>query len=121
MSVKLTEKELLDMYYRHLEGKYFLDALKNYCNGNGFGGSESVWCVFAGELDEWEEGYFGDAGVCYFFDYPAVEEDQTLVLDYLTFYQYLNEASKDYLIRNPIVTDEVEARLMEIKQKFNIA
>lgn len=120
MYAKLTEKELIDMYYRHLEGKYFLDALKKYCHGEGYGGSESVWCVFAGELDEWEEGYFGDMGVCYFFDYPAVEEDQTVVLDYSTFYQYLREASIDFLKRNPDVKDEVEDRLIEIKQKFNV-
>ncbi|MBR2564853.1 MAG: hypothetical protein IKE29_09535 [Paenibacillus sp.] len=121
MNAKLTEKELIDMYYRHLEGKYFLDALKKYCNGEGFGGSESVWCVFAGELDEWEEGYFGDTGVCYFFDYPAVEKDQTVILDYSSFYQYLKEASIDYLKRNPNVKDEVESRLVEIKQKFSVA
>lgn len=118
---KLTEKELLEMYYRHLEGKYFLDALENFCNGNGFGGSDCVWCVFAGELEEWDEGYFGETGVCYFFDYPAVEKDQAIVLEYPTFYNYLKDACTDYLIRHPNVKDEVKARLDEIKQKFNIS
>lgn len=120
MSSNLKEKELLNMYYRHLEGGYFLDALKNFCEEKGFGGSEHVWCVFANELNEWDEGYFGEIGVCYFFDYPAVEEDQTLVLDYATFYHHLKEASIDYLIHNPNAKVEVEARLKEIKKNLNI-
>ena len=117
----ISEKKLIDLYYFSIGDGNFIKALEKYCNGNGFGGSECVWCVFAGELEEWDEGYFGETGVCYFFDYPAVDEDQTIVLDYPTFYYYLKEASTEYLIRHPNAKDEIEARLEQIKQKFNIS
>ncbi|MDN4620990.1 hypothetical protein QCD85_22930 [Paenibacillus sp. PsM32] len=55
------------MYYRHIENGYFLDALKNYAISTGFG-LESIGCVFAEELKEWEDDYLGDTGIAYYFD-----------------------------------------------------
>ncbi|MDT8979320.1 ribonuclease toxin immunity protein CdiI [Paenibacillus sp. chi10] len=115
----ISENKLIDLYYFAIGDGNFIKAMEKYCSKQGFG-NEHIWCLFAGELEEWEEGYFGEDGVCYFFDYPAVDEDQTIVLDYPTFYYYLKEASTDYLIRHPNAKDEVEARLEEIKQKVNV-
>ncbi|WP_441005643.1 ribonuclease toxin immunity protein CdiI [Paenibacillus sp. PsM32] len=57
----------MDLYYRHIENGYFLDALKNYAISTGFG-LESIGCVFAEELKEWEDDYLGDTGIAYYFD-----------------------------------------------------
>lgn len=113
------EKELIDLYYFAIGDGNFIKALQKYCNGQGFG-NEHIWCLFSGELEEWEEGYFGENGVCYFFDHPAVDEDVTIVLNYPTFYVYLKEASEAYLLRHSDDKDLVESRLHEIKRKFEI-
>ncbi|WP_413365178.1 ribonuclease toxin immunity protein CdiI [Lysinibacillus sp. 3P01SB] len=113
------ESKLMELYYFAIGDGNFLKALNRYCNRQGFG-NEHIWCLFAGELEEWEEGYFGKEGVCYFFDYPAVEEDQTIVLDYPTFYNYLKEASAKYLLNHPNDKNEVEERLEKIKEMLHI-
>jgi hypothetical protein len=113
------EKKMINLYYSHIGDGYLLDALKNYCNAQGFG-IEDVWCVFSNEYEPWEEDYFGETGIAYYFDYPAVEKDEVLILDYTTFYNYLLNACNDYIYRNP--NDELEAKkyLNEIGNKFEI-
>jgi len=120
-SNKETEKEteLIGLYYSNLGDGYFLDALKNYSNGKGFGIGE-IWCVFAEEVQSWEEGYFGEHGVAYYFDYPAVEKDEVLVVDYNVFFRYLQKASKKFLERNPGCEVEVNALLLAIKRRVNL-
>ncbi|ETT30270.1 ribonuclease toxin immunity protein CdiI [Paenibacillus sp. FSL P4-0338] len=115
----ISEKELIDLYYFSIGDGNFIKALEKYCNGQGFG-NEHIWCLFASELEEWEEGYFGEDGVCYFFDRPAVDEDVTFVLDYSSFYVYLKEASKVYLLKHSDDKDVIESRLYAIKRKFKI-
>lgn len=113
------EKELIGLYYFNLGDGYFLDALKNYSNGQGFGLGE-IWCVFAEELQPWEEGYFGENGAAYYFNYPAVEKDEILVVDNNMFYRYLQEASNKFLERNPGCEVEVNELLIAIKNKINL-
>lgn len=111
--------KLIDLYYFAIGDSNFIKALEKYCKGQGFG-NEHIWCLFAGELEEWEEGYFGEDGICYFFDQPAVDKDVTLVLNYHAFYVYLKEASQAYLLRHSDDTDIVESRLCEIKRRFKL-
>jgi len=115
----ISEKELIDLYYFAIGDGNFIKAMEKYCNGQGFG-NEHIWCIFSGELEDWEEGYFGENGVCYFFDHPAVDEDAAIVLDYPTFYVYLKEVSEAYLLRHSDDKDLVKSRLHEIKRKFGI-
>ncbi|GAA0388012.1 ribonuclease toxin immunity protein CdiI [Paenibacillus motobuensis] len=121
MSIKknISEKKLIDLYYFAIGDENFIKALEKYCKGQGFG-IEHIWCLFAGELEDWEEGYFGDEGVCYFFDHPAVDKDETTVLDYPSFYAYLKEASEAYLSRHSDNRDIVESKLHEIKHRYKI-
>ncbi|AIQ53438.1 ribonuclease toxin immunity protein CdiI [Paenibacillus sp. FSL R7-0331] len=114
------ELELIDLYYSNLGDGYFLDALKNYSNGEGFG-LGGIWCVFAEELQPWEEGYFGEHRVTYYFDYPAVEKDEILVVDNNVFYRYLQEAVDKFLRRNPSCELEVKELLIAIKNKINLS
>ena len=66
------EKELIDLYYRHIGNGYFLNALENYTISTGFG-LENIGCVFAEELKEWEDDYFGDTGVAFYFEIQIVD------------------------------------------------
>ncbi|HZG76702.1 MAG TPA: ribonuclease toxin immunity protein CdiI [Paenibacillus sp.] len=111
------ETELIRMYYTNLGDGYFLDALQNYTEGKGFGLGE-IWCVFAGELKPWEEGYFGEDGVAYYFDYPVVEKDEVLVVNNDVFFRYLQQACSAFVERNPIHEAEVNELLVAIKNRY---
>jgi len=60
----------------------------------------------------------GEKGVCYYIDAPAVEEDVQFVLDYDTFYQYLEEDCAEHLEKYPHNNARVEELLGKIKEKF---
>lgn len=111
--------ELVKYYYTIMGDEKFLTILDNYANGDGYG-IENVWCVFADDYETWEEDYFGDTGIAYYFDYPAVEKDETVILDYEVFFKYLKEACVKYLERNPQNKKVVESYLARIKEKFNV-
>lgn len=108
------EAELIEFYYSNLSDSYFLDALKSYSNGKGFGIGE-IWCVFAEEFEPWEEDYFGERKVSYYFDYPAVAKDEVLIVDESVFYRYLQEASIKFLKRNPAMETVVEEWMEKIR------
>ncbi|PDZ11513.1 ribonuclease toxin immunity protein CdiI [Bacillus pseudomycoides] len=113
------KEELLKRYYSHIGDGYFLDALNNFSNRQGFG-IEDIWCVFANEYEPWEEDYFGETGVAYYFDYPAIDKDEVLTLDKDSFYKYLLDASEDYLTRNLTDEQKVKKHLKIIKRKLHI-
>lgn len=114
------QKELIKMYYRLMGDGNFLSILENISKEIGYG-DEYARFVFASNWEEWEEDYFGEEGVCYYFDEPAVEEDIEFVLDYNTFYHYLEENSKEYLERHPNNAEQVNELLGKIKEKFKIS
>lgn len=111
--------DLVKYYYTVMGDEKFLTVLNHYANGEGYG-VENIWCVFADDYETWEDDYFGDIGIAYYFDYPAVEKDETVILDYETFFKYLKEACVEYLERNPENKKEVEGYLIEIKKRFDI-
>nr|WP_250635494.1 ribonuclease toxin immunity protein CdiI [Bacillus subtilis] len=77
-------------------------------------------CVFADDYEQWEEDYFGDEGIAFYFDYPTVKEDEEVILDYENFYKYLNEIVGQYVERHPDNKLEVEKYMETIKEKYNI-
>ena len=119
ISENMREKDLIELYYANLGQSYFLDAIKNYCNRQGFG-IGAIWCLFANELQPWEEGYFGETGVAYFYEHPAVEKDEVLVVDYDDFFYYLQKASKDFIERNPSRENEIFQYLEKIKRTLKL-
>ncbi|KHD36197.1 hypothetical protein NL50_10520 [Clostridium acetobutylicum] len=99
----ITNKEdinkYIKYYYGHIGENNLLKALSNYSDLRGFG-IEDIWCCFANEYEEWEEGYFGESGVAYYFDYPSVEKDCTIILNYEQFYKYLVEYCGEYVTKH---------------------
>jgi len=106
-------------YYEHIGDGYFKKALSNYSESRGFG-IEDIWCCFANEFEAWEEDYFGEEGVAYYFDYPAVEKDCIVILSYSEFYKYLTEACEEYIKRNVNEEKEVKVYLKKIKENFKL-
>lgn len=97
---KLEIEQYIKYYYKHIGDNYLLQALINYSELKGFG-IEDIWCCFANEYEEWEEDYFGESGVAYYFDYPAVENDCIIILNYQNFFRYLFDACQEYINRYP--------------------
>ena len=108
-------KELLNLYYWVIGDERFLSVLDKYSNCEGFG-VENIWCCFANEYEEWEEDYFGESGVAYYFDYPAVEKDCTIILNYEEFYKYLFETCQEYIKKH----EEEKVVIYEYLNKIKI-
>lgn len=112
-------KELVNYFFQIMGDERFLTVLEKYANGEGYG-IEHVWCVFADDYEEWEEDYFGNEGIAFYFDYPAVEEDEEVVLDYGTLYIYLREIADSYLVRHPENELEIGDYMKKIKERYKI-
>ena len=103
-----------------LDAKQLLKALKKYSKGEGYAISQELRCCFANEFEAWEEDYFGEEGVAYYFDYPAVEKDCIVVLSYSEFYKYLTEECEKYIKRNFNEEKEVKEYLEKIKENLKL-
>ncbi|QBG55004.1 hypothetical protein D2M30_0653 [Bacillus amyloliquefaciens] len=112
-------KDLINYFFQVMGDERFLRILEKFSNGEGYG-IENVWCVFADDYEEWEDDYFGDEGIAFYFDYPAVKEDEEVILDYENFYKYLNKIVDQYLERHPENKSDVEGYMRKIKEKYNI-
>lgn len=112
-------KELVNYFFQIMGDERFLTVLEKYANGDGYG-IEHVWCVFTDDYEEWEEDYFGDEGIAFYLDYPAVEEDEEVVLDYETFYIYLREIADSYLVKHPENELEIGDYMKKIKERYKI-
>ncbi|WP_240342967.1 ribonuclease toxin immunity protein CdiI [Paenibacillus sp. ALJ109b] len=110
-------RKMILSYYKVLGDDRFLTILDSYSKAEGYG-VEAVWCVFAHEFKSWEEDYFGDTGVIYFFDYPIVPEEESVILDNEVFIKYLKEASAEYLTRHPNQLATVEDYIIRIEKEF---
>ena len=116
---KEKQRELIRIFYYLMGDGAFIYILENVPKEMGYG-DEYARFVFASNWQKWEEDYFGEEGVCYYFDEPAVDEDVQFVLDYDTFYKYLLEDCELYLEKYPNDRSRVEELLGETRGKFNI-
>ena len=116
---ELKKRELIKLYYSHMGTGKFLRILHYYSIEWGYG-DEYARYVFASYYEDWEEDYFGEEGIIYYIDYPAVEEDTEIILNYPTFYRYLKGDCEEYLRKRPEDREKVEEYLQKIKEKFNI-
>ena len=119
MEEKNKNKELVKYFFQMMGDERFLTVLEKYAGGEGYG-IEHVWCVFADDYEEWEEDYFGEEGIAFYFDYPAVEEDEEVILDYETLYIYLKEIAESYLVRHPKNELEIDNYMNKIKERYKI-
>lgn len=107
-------KELIETYFWYIRGRYFIEALKSFSIGEGYG-QECVCCTFPNDYVEWEEGYFGNTGVKMSADYPAVDEDIIYIFSYEEFYKILLEKSDEFINKYQDMEDEVNGYLKKIK------
>lgn len=115
----IEKKKLVMFYYKIMGDKLLPRILDRLTKGKGFG-IENIWCVFAKDFEPWEDDYFGETGIAYYFDYPAVDKDKIVVLDYKTFYKYLEEITLKYLERNVERKETILNLLKIIKEMYVI-
>ncbi|MFI8623181.1 ribonuclease toxin immunity protein CdiI [Bacillus altitudinis] len=117
--MKNKNKELVKYFFQVMGDERFLTIMDKFSKKEGYG-IEHVWCVFADDYEEWEEDYFGEEGIAFYFDYPALQEDEEVILDYETLYEYLDEIVEFYLVRHPENKLEIDNYMKKIKLKYNI-
>lgn len=120
LTEKIEIKELFNVYFWYMKGRYFIEALKSFSIGEGYG-QEYVCCTFPGDYQQWEEGYFGDSGVKISADYPAVDNDIIAIISNEEFFQYLIVEGNKFIKQFPEKIDEVNEYLIKIKERLGIS
>jgi hypothetical protein len=114
-------ENLIDEFYKILfnwRKEKVLDTLKGYSQLIGNAVNEEIRCYFSNEFSENEEEYFGDTGVAFYFDYPAVNEDCVVILTNKQFFQVIKEKYMAYLQDDSSKEKEIISLLDEIKEKL---
>jgi hypothetical protein len=103
---------IVQMYFAHMQGRYFLEMLKSFAAGRGYG-MESTCCIFSSQYSPEDEEYFGDSGVQISRIFP---NEEYTILSHKEFYQYLEEESKNHIDKS----SEINSYLNDIRKNLNI-
>lgn len=96
-------------------------SLREFCEYKGFAANEYMSCHFAKEfLDKKDEEYFGEEGVVFYLDYPAVPKDVVVVLTNEEFYQVVKENYDDYVMKNQEEQEQVGKLLNKLKTNLEV-
>ena len=117
---RLNENELLNkshlpvlMIMNMIDEKRFLTVLEAISKGNGFG-EEYGTCTLPDDLDEFDKANGEELDGVEFGLYNGEE----VVIDFKTFYYYLNIICDKYIKNNFKQTDIVNRFLMDYSKKF---
>ncbi|BFH60400.1 ribonuclease toxin immunity protein CdiI [Paenibacillus azoreducens] len=105
----------MELYFLYLNEDKFVDALEDFSNMIGYGISEFIGCAFPSEYESWEEGYFGDKGVKFEVEPPAVDENKYEIVKNTDFIDFLEKMTHQYLVSFPLDESKVELLLNKIK------
>jgi hypothetical protein len=97
-----------------------LDVIIGYSQLKGNAVNEEMRCYFSNEFHINDEEYFGDTGVAFYFDYPAVDEDCIIILSNQEFYQVIKKKYMEYLKDSKMNEEEILKLLDEIKCKLSL-
>jgi len=117
---KLTEKNeinnLVHSYFVHMQGRYFIEALKSFSKAEGYG-MEAVCCTFPKDYETWEEGYFGETGVMFSQSFP---DESIAIVTNEEFYGYVSDAGDTFVNKFTERKEEILEYLVAIKKILNI-
>lgn len=117
-------EEAVDEFFHGLvffREKKVIDALLGFSNFRGFAIDEYMSCHFAKEFpDRNDEEYFGEEGVVFYLDYPAVQEDVVVVLTNEEFYQVVKDCYDDYAMNHKEKQEQVVKLLSELKRNLDV-
>ena len=104
-------------YFNNINDSKFLDVVRTLANNCGYS-LEYFRCSLASARHPIEEVEF--EGDVRFVNATGRSGEQSLIVDYSTFYKYLSMACEDYLTRNHNEKDRIEEALTAIRQRYNI-
>ena len=88
--------------------------------GNGNAINEEMRCFFANEFPENDEEYFGEEGIAFNFDNPAVPEDCIVILTYENFYEVVKAGFANYVRNNQESQNEIWLLLTCLKEAIGV-
>ncbi len=101
--------------------KKIIDALTGFNQFIGFAIDDYMSCHFAKEFsDPRDEEYFGEDGVVFYLDYPAVPEDVVVVLTNKEFYQVVKENYDNYVIVHQEEKEQIVKLLDALKRNLEV-
>ena len=115
-------KSTIDCFFANFKfysSDHLIEILKKFCNFQGAYLDDYEHCSFASEIDEYDEDYFGDTGVGFFFYTPGYEDDMLIVLNYQEFYNEVEKTYKELLDNKPEIKGEVNELLESLHEKIN--
>ena len=114
---------LIDHFYTILfewRKEKVLDVIKGYSQLIGNAVNEEMRCYFANEFPINDEEYFGNTGVAFYFDDPAVDEECIIILSNQQFYEVIKKKYMEYLNVNKSNKEEIISLLDEMKNKLGL-
>jgi hypothetical protein len=105
----------MELYFLYLDEDKFVDALNDFSNLIGYGVSEFISCAFPTEYESWEEGYFGDKGVKFEVEPPAIDETKCEIVTNSDFIDFISKLIHQYLVSYPMEEPKIELLLNKIK------
>ncbi|MNI52057.1 hypothetical protein D3C73_1068140 [compost metagenome] len=109
------ELTAMELYFLYLDEDKFVKALEYFLNLTGYGVSEFIGCTFPSEYESWEDGYFGDKGVKFEVEPPAVDETKYEIVTNEEFINLLEKLALQYLCSLPLEKSKVELLLNKIR------
>lgn len=116
-------ENLINNFYDILfnwRGNRVIETLKGYCNLNGNAVNKEMRCFFANEFSKNDEEYFGEEGIAFYFDNPAVPEDCIVILTYEEFYDVVKTRFENYVRNNQENQDEIWLLIKNLKRAIKI-
>ena len=99
-------------------GSWFLYGLQQHGHTGGLASDDFLRCIFPKYYDPDEEEYFGETGVLFEADEPAVLEASMVWLSNDEYLAELEKWSKKYREKNPKDSECVETLLADIRENF---
>lgn len=115
MNKKFDVLTAMELYFLYLDEDKFVKALVNFSNSIEYGVLEFISCAFPSEYELWEEGYFGDQGVKFEVEPPAVDETKYEIVSNTQFINFLDMLSEQYIGSYPMDKSTVELLVTKIK------
>jgi len=101
--------------FNSISDRAFVETLNPLCQGIGFG-VEYGACVFYNDLDEYDKTTMEKFDGVEF----GLHDGQEIVVDYKTFYYYLQKACMAYLEDFPENREKLSEILEKVKQQLNL-
>ncbi|WDV05484.1 MULTISPECIES: ribonuclease toxin immunity protein CdiI [Lysinibacillus] len=112
-------KEFMETFFGNMGVNKFIRVLNEFKNRTGFG-MENIHILFYNDFEEWDEFRCKENEVSLIMEYPAVAEDTIGYTDFLQLYIFLVAKSKNYILKQPELLEEINELLKEVKNAFGL-